>query len=84
MYYNIITVRQTKGKAQKTERIMIMFYYITIENPVTETKTTKEFNSEAEAIKAYDEACKDDNNYVRMFRERTGSELTDTFVKSNY
>lgn len=61
-----------------------MFYYIIIVNPVTETKVRKEFNDERKAEKAYSAACKKDNNYVTMFRERTGYELTDTFIKSNW
>ena len=59
-------------------------FYITIENPVTETKTTKTYKTESGATKAYAKACEDENNYVSMFRERTGYELHDTFIKSNF
>ena len=59
-------------------------FYITIINPVTETKTTKTYKTESGATKAYAKACEDENNYVSMFRERTGYELHDTFIKSNF
>lgn len=58
-------------------------FYITITNPVTETKTTKTYKTESGATKAYAKACEDENNFVSMFRERTGNELHDTFIKSN-
>ena len=61
-----------------------MFYYITIENPVTETKTTKTYKTESGAERAYAKACEDENNFVSMFRERTGNELHDAFIKSNF
>lgn len=61
-----------------------MFYYITIENPVTETKTAKTYKTESGATKAYAKACEDENNFVSMFRERTGNELHDAFIKSNF
>lgn len=58
-------------------------FYITITNPVTETKITKTYKTESGATKAYAKACEDENNFVSMFRERTGNELHDTFIKSN-
>ena len=57
--------------------------YITIENPVTETKTTKTYKTESGATKAYAKACEDSNNFVSMFRYATGNEIHDTLVKSN-
>ena len=63
---------------------MNMFYYIIIENPVTETKTTKTYKTENGVEKAYAKACEDENNFVSMFRERTGYELNDTSIKSNF
>ena len=61
-----------------------MFYYITIENPVTETKTAKTYKTESGAEKAYAKACEDDNNFVSIFRYATGNEIHDTFIRSNF
>lgn len=58
-------------------------FYITITNPVTETKTTKTYKTESGATKAYAKACEDSNNFVSMFRYATGNEIHDTLVKSN-
>lgn len=58
-------------------------YYIVINNPTECKKITKNYKTVARAMKAYDKACENSDNFVDLFEKATGYEIYDKLIKTN-